>query len=239
MTNRGSGYWWAIQTLGFLLSIAGLALADDLKITKGPVVESTSNNNAILAWSTNASSSTVVKYGTDPNDLHQTAQTPWGSLTHRVVIKNLEPGVKYYFQVASGQAQGTSTTAISEIGSFTTKGPTSANTQTSANNLFQITRGPVLERVGDTSAIVAWATNLPSSSIVRFGTNPNSLTETAEEPWGATTHRVELKNLQPGVRYFFTVHSAEGKNAPGQKAEAGPISFTTAARGQEASVKTQ
>jgi phosphodiesterase/alkaline phosphatase D-like protein len=232
--------WQMVATLGLVVTMAGLVSAEDLRITKGPVVEGAAENSAIVAWSTNASSSTLVKYGTDPNNLNQSAQTPWGSLTHRVTIKNLEPGRKYYFQVSSGQAQGTSTTATSEIRSFSTKGtPAMANAQESNKNQFQITQGPVLERVGDRSAIVAWSTNLPSSSIVKYGTAPNHLSEIAQEPWGATAHRVELKNLQPGVRYFFMVHSAQGQNAPGQKAEAGPISFTTANQGQEASAKSQ
>jgi phosphodiesterase/alkaline phosphatase D-like protein len=93
---------------------------DGLKITKGPVVEHASATTAVIAWSTNVSSSTVVKYGTDQNNLTQIAQTPWGSLTHRVTIKNLEPGKTYYFQVDSGQALGTGGNATSQVGTFNT-----------------------------------------------------------------------------------------------------------------------
>lgn len=93
---------------------------DGLKITKGPVVEHASATTAVIAWSTNVSSSTVVKYGTDQNNLTQIAQTPWGSLTHRVTIKNLEPGKTYYFQVDSGQALGTGGNATSQVETFNT-----------------------------------------------------------------------------------------------------------------------
>ena len=88
---------------------------------KGPVVEYTSANSVIIAWGTDVPSSTVVKYGTDKNNLDQTAQMPWGSLTHRVTIKNLDPGTTYYFQVESGEAEGTGAAATSGIESFTTK----------------------------------------------------------------------------------------------------------------------
>ncbi len=64
----------------------------------------------------------MVKYGTDPNSLNQTAESPYemGGGTHRVVLKNLTPGTTYYYQVVSGQGQGTGTQAQSSVGQFTT-----------------------------------------------------------------------------------------------------------------------
>ena len=226
-----------LAILGVAVLLATLAFAEEVKITKGPVVEHASGNSAVVAWSTNVSSSTVVKYGTDQNNLSQTAQAPWGSLTHRVTLKNLEPGKTYYYQVDSVQGQGAAGNAMSQVESFTTEGGTPSAANTNGDNRFRITNGPVLERVGDTNALIAWSTNLPSSAVVKYGPNPSSLNQTAEQPWGQTTHRVELKNLQPGTRYYFSVHSAQGKNAPGQSAEAGPMPFTTAQAGQSASVE--
>jgi phosphodiesterase/alkaline phosphatase D-like protein len=93
----------------------------NVQITKGPVIESVTSNSAVIAWSTNVNASTMVKYGTDPNNLTQTAEAPWGGLTHRVTISNLQPNTKYYFQVQSGQGQGTGTGALSSISQFQTK----------------------------------------------------------------------------------------------------------------------
>ena len=44
------------------------------------------------------------------NNLNQVAQSPWGAggLTHRVELKNLQPGTRYFFEVETGQARGTS-----------------------------------------------------------------------------------------------------------------------------------
>ncbi len=210
--------------------LATLAFAEEVQITKGPVVEHASANSAIVAWSTNVSASTVVKYGTDQNNLSQTAQAPWGGLTHRVTIKNLEPGKTYYYQVDSGQGQGSGGNAMSQIESFTTEGSGQASAAQSGNNYdktFNIVSGPNLEQVTDTGATVAWTTDRPASSVVKYGTDPNNLGQTAEEPWGQTTHRVHIKNLQPGTQYYFSVHSAQGKNAPGQVADTQPQPFTT------------
>lgn len=209
--------------------LASMAFAEDVKITKGPVVEHTTANNAVVAWSTNVSSSTVVKYGTDPNNLSQSAQAPWGGLTHRVTIKNLEPGKTYYYQVDSGQGQGVGGNAMSQVESFTTQGSgaSQASGQPGYDQQFNIVSGPNIEQVTDTGATVAWTTDRPASSVVKYGTDPNSLNETAQEAWGATTHRVHIKNLQPGTQYYFSVHSAQGKNAPGQRADTQPMPFTT------------
>ena len=217
----------------FLFASLGFAQGTAVQITKGPVVEHTDANTAVIAWSTNVSASSVVKYGTDQGNLSQTAQMPWGGLTHRVTVKNLEPGKTYYFQVESGQAQGTNTTAKSNVSQFSTKGGNeSASNSSNGNNVFKIVNGPAVEHAGDTNATVAWTTDRPSSSVVKYGTDPNNLSQTAQEPWGATTHRVELKNLQPGTKYYFSVHSAQGKNAPGQAADTPPQPFETSGGSQ-------
>ena len=91
-----------------------------LKITHGPSVEYTSATSAIVAWSTNVSSGTVVKFGTDRNDLSRKAEAPWGALTHRITLKNLQPDTTYYFQVDSPQGAGTGTQAQSQIQQFQT-----------------------------------------------------------------------------------------------------------------------
>jgi hypothetical protein len=91
-----------------------------LRITKGPTVESVKRDTATVAWSTNISSGTVLHYGADRDHRDQKAEMPWGGFTHRVTAKNLKPGTTYYFQAESNQAQGTGASAKSDIGSFTT-----------------------------------------------------------------------------------------------------------------------
>ncbi len=252
-----------VLVVGMVLLVVAFAPAQNtVQITKGPFVEHKDANSAVIAWSTNEPSSTVVKYGTDRNNLSQVAQAPWGGLTHRVTVKTLQPGRTYFFQVESGQAPGSHNNAVSGVGTFdTTGGNASANTGRDNGHeigrdgdhdrdrdgdhspgrdehrgadsaaRFRITNGPVIEGVRETSATVAWSTNLPSSSIVKYGRDYQHLDQTAEQPWGATTHRVELKNLQPHTRYYLSVHSAQGQNAPGQSADAGPMPFTTSGRG--------
>jgi Purple acid Phosphatase, N-terminal domain len=99
-----------------------------VQITHGPVVESVTGTTAIIAWSTNVNAGTSLRYGTAADHLDKAAGMPWGGFTHRVYLKNLQAGTKYYFQAESGKAQGTGTTATSEVKSFQTK-PADAESQ--------------------------------------------------------------------------------------------------------------
>jgi acid phosphatase type 7 len=91
-----------------------------VRIIHGPVVELVTDSTAQIAWSTNVNAGTLIHYGTDPQNLNQTAGMPWGGLTHRVVLKHLNPSTTYYFKAESAQGQDTGTRAEARQSSFTT-----------------------------------------------------------------------------------------------------------------------
>jgi phosphodiesterase/alkaline phosphatase D-like protein len=209
------------------------AQAQNLQIINGPVVERTGPHGAVIAWTTNVGGSSVVHYGTDANNLNQTAQAPYKNAanqpnqTHRVRVRNLQPGTTYYFVVDSGEGVGTGTQAKSQVAQFTTAQPG----QSGANNggqALQIVHGPVVEDVGNNYAVVAWTTNDGASSFVRYGTDQNNLSQTAQTDYvdsdkgsqsgqlNPATHRVRIENLQPGTNYFFVVDSTDGDNTSGE-----------------------
>ncbi|HKT51270.1 MAG TPA: fibronectin type III domain-containing protein [Candidatus Angelobacter sp.] len=135
MGRRITKFGLAVILLGvFGLSGARGQSSDDadslpaVRITHGPVVENVTDTTATIAWSTNVNSGTTLRYGTAPNHLDQGAGMPWGGFTHRVYLKNLQPGTKYFFQAESGKAQGTGTSAIADVMSFETR--SSGNTPT-------------------------------------------------------------------------------------------------------------
>lgn len=101
---------------------------------------------------------------------------------------------------------------------------------------IHIANGPRVEGVHATHAQIAWSTNVPSSAILRYGTNPNDLDQTAEAPWGGggerngdLVHRVELRNLRPNTTYYFRVDSTEARGS-GTAAQSGVQSFHTPGR---------
>src|SRR5438270_10145528 len=150
-----------------------------VQITKGPRVESVTNDTAVIACSTNVNSSPLVRYGIEQQNLTATAEAPWGGLTHRVTIRNLRPGTTYYFQAESNQGQGTGTKAASDVASFSTRGqaalPQGAGPE-SADSV-QIMAGPVPQKVTEHSAELWWESNRPSDTILKYGAGEQSLTE--------------------------------------------------------------
>lgn len=191
-----------------------------VQITNGPTVEHVDANSATIAWSTNASSSTLLKYGLDRNNLDQTAEAPWGGTTHRLTLQNLQPGKTYYYQVQSGQGQGTGTGALSAIGQFSTpqQGEQSSTQQSSTQqpsgtdeSNIQVIIGPVPQQVTDKSAKMWWQTNMPGSTILKYGTSKGNLDQTAQEPWGKQSHEVTLSNLQAETTYYVEIQTASGR----------------------------
>jgi purple acid phosphatase-like protein len=95
-----------------------------------------------------------------------------------------------------------------------------------ANNAVQITNGPVVENVTDTTAEIAWSTNVNAGTTLRYGTDPSHLDLSAGMPWGGLTHRVTLKDLTPNTTYYFRAESSQGQGT-GTQAQTEQTSFQT------------
>ena len=99
----------------------------------------------------------------------------------------------------------------------------------------RITSGPTVKRTTDTSAEISWSTDAPGSSIVKYGTSPRAMNETAEEPWGGNkdaqgySHTVWVKNLKPNTTYYFIVETGQGLGT-GSEAESRAQQFHTMAK---------
>ena len=100
----------------------------------------------------------------------------------------------------------------------------------------QITQGPVVEQVTDTTVEIAWSTNVNSGTALRYGTDPSHLDQTASMPWGGLTHRVQIKNLKPNTTYYFKAESGQGQGT-GTQAETAQASFQTKPAGGAGQVR--
>jgi phosphodiesterase/alkaline phosphatase D-like protein len=109
-----------IATFGVAQQSPNAQQNPNVQITKGPTIESVTPRSAVIAWSTNTNSGSTLRYGTSPDQLAKTAQVPWGGLTHRVTLQNLQPNTTYYFTVESMQGEGTGTGAASGVAQFKT-----------------------------------------------------------------------------------------------------------------------
>jgi phosphodiesterase/alkaline phosphatase D-like protein len=82
--------------------------ASGVNLKTGPVLEYVADDNAVVAWTSNKGTNMSVKYGTDRNNLSQSASTTdMGGTNHRVKLSNLQPSTTYYIQVEqNGQPVG-------------------------------------------------------------------------------------------------------------------------------------
>ena len=204
----------------------------DALVVAGPIPEKITSTSVVVWWQTTAPEQSILVYGTAPDLESYRVQRPWRTTTHEVSLKKLQPDTTYYLTIL--QADGTS----SARGQFTTQ-PTGYARQ----SRVRITNGPLFEQITPDSATIAWSTNVPSSFVVRYGTDSQQLTRTAKAHWTPTTHRVVLRGLQPGTHYYFSIEPGQPAPAPSPSTATGtallsstpPVqiyAFRTLARGQ-------
>jgi hypothetical protein len=221
---------------------------DNVDIIAGPVVQNLRPNAATLWWQTDNVAANDVVYGTDPNNLSQRAYERGGSKDHTADLDNLQPGRTYYYKILRRDGSVRTTGQFGTPGQNGYRGSNQTYPQNGQYNQGQynqgqynqgaynqgITNGPIIETIGPNNATIAWTTNTQSSSIVRYGTDPNSLTQTAQGSWSASGHRVTLNNLRPNTRYFFEVISTQAPQRGGAVAASNPGQFQTLSAGQTA-----
>ena len=188
------------------------------------------DTGATIHWITSGTAATIVHYGTDPNNLNLKSFQPGGERDHNVTLSNLSPNTTYYFAILRDDMSERTKSQFQTKAS----GAAAATTAPVSGNVA-IVAGPKLDVVSDRSAIVEWSTAVRSSSLVHFGTDKNNLSQTAEAPWGATTHRVGINSLTPNTTYFLQVESSQAQGT-GTGTKSGKIQFTTLAPGSSAKV---
>jgi hypothetical protein len=108
--------------------------APRVQITRGPELELADENSVTIRWTSNNPGGSdehfgVVHYGTNPNDLTQTAKSHirlnqnHTETIFRVSLEGLAPRTTYYYTVDSTQATGESDGVKGSVAKFTTPGP--------------------------------------------------------------------------------------------------------------------
>ena len=108
----------------------------------------------------------------------------------------------------------------------------------------RITQGPEVELSKVHLTIIRWTVNNPGGSpvhygIVRYGTDPKDLSETAKNPirlnpgHPTTVFRVRMDGLKPLTTYYYTVDSMES-NGKGDGVTSSVKKFTTPGEPQQA-----
>ncbi|MCX8173466.1 MAG: fibronectin type III domain-containing protein [Thermoplasmata archaeon] len=170
-------------------------------------------SSAVVMWTTDEPSSSVVEYGTTTS-YGQTATGANGVISHSVQLSGLTSSTLYHFRVKSADANGNA--AISSDYTFTTSGGGGDTTPPVISNV-------AVKNITATSAIITWITDEPSSSVVDYGTT-TAYGKTETGAGNTTSHSVSLSGLTPGTLYHFMVKSVD---ASGNAANSSDYTFTT------------
>ena len=185
---------------------------DPIPDTNPPVVSnvyvaSKTYNSAVITWTTNEQSNSVIQYGT--------GSSSWGSYpsnqssgsmvtSHSITLTGLNGSTAYYFRVGSTDGSGNGPTVSNEL-SFTT-------------NLPPDTTPPVISNVQvasktDNSAVITWITNEQSTSIAHYGTSSTTWANypgNTSDAGFVTSHSITLNGLNGSTTYYFRVGSTDG-----------------------------
>ena len=158
-------------------------------------------SSATVGWrSVSGATSYYVRYAVRYSGNWRTV----GATSNSVGLSNLLASTTYEFQVQSVCPSGLS--AWSSSGIFTTLASTSSSTVT-------VTRGPYLQQASTNSIFIRWRTNIATNSTVRFGTSATNLSISASNTTSSTEHIVQLTNLSPNTKYFYSIGSSTSVQA--------------------------
>jgi hypothetical protein len=163
-------------------------------------VSSKTHNTALIEWTTDEQSDSVVQYGTSSNSWggYPSSQSNGSMMTnHSLTLTGLNGSTTYYFRVGSTDGSG--------------NGPTTSNQSSFTTDPTPDTTPPVLSNVQVAShtynsAVITWTTNENSSSIVRYGTGSSSWANypSSKSDVGlVTSHSVTLTGLNSSTIYYF------------------------------------
>ena len=147
------------------------------------------SNSATVGW---RSVSGAVSYNVRYAVRYSGAWTTITSTTTSKSLTGLLALTTYEFQVQTVCSSGVSGWSTSGI--FTT-----------LTTSLSITRGPYLQQANTTSIYVRWRTNTASNSTVRFGTASTNLNFSATDAASTTEHIVQLTNLTPSTKYYYSI----------------------------------
>lgn len=70
-----------------------------------------------------------------------------------------------------------------------------------------LVRGPYLQMPTPESIIIMWRTDIATTSSVSYGKTVNSLVNTVNDDTPKIDHLIEITNLKPNTRYFYSINS--------------------------------
>jgi PKD repeat protein len=175
------------------------------EFTSGPAASSVTDVSAVVVLRADELVTAEIRFDTDDNlNDGRLAAASQAQTEHSIELTGLEAATTYSFQVAIRDEGGNE--HLSGLRSFTTLPAPDA-----VPPLFLA--GPVIEGLGDLSAVLVLTANEPVRLQVVLSSEPNldGATLKANNEL-QLTHTVQLTNLEPDTEYFFEVAIRDGSN---------------------------
>lgn len=191
---------------------------DELKFTTANTpsvydlnISNITQQTAIINFKSTAIANFTLYYGETAN-FGKTISEEANSATtnHSIAISNLQPGTMYYFRVTGEDADGN---------------------ELRSENSFLTLPMPAISKFGiqpdkeapSTTLKIAWQTNVPTSSIVKYSTDGKTFHEQSTSDL-VTDHEIVLSDLEDKSEY--TIYAA-GRDQFGNIAQSDPVTFNT------------
>jgi len=176
-------------------------------------INSMTENSVRLSWSTDELATATIEYSVD-EDYDSFISNSNYNTDHSFELAGLERGTRYNFRLRSSDANGNER-ILSGL-SFTTL---------DERDILEPSISNVLAKnVADVSALITWATDEPADSVVEYGTQSSTYTQTASSSAKNYAHSVLLEGLSVKTKYYFKV---ESNDASGNSTSSLEYSFTT------------
>jgi thiol-disulfide isomerase/thioredoxin len=167
--------------------------------------QSITETSATITWKTDKPASGQVNFG-KTEEYGSMAQDTNFSTSHSVALIGLEPNTPYFFEAMSIDADGNKKTHIGEL--------TTLRTATAAADTLPPTISGVAANTTESSAIVTWITDEPTTGQVKYSKDGQNTSTTPENTNLTVSHSVTLSNLDSGTTYTFTIISKDASGNP-------------------------
>lgn len=148
-----------------------------------------------------------INYGLEQSTLNRRASDSSLRQDHLVILDNLNPGSKYYFQAIIKDEDNNRS---ENGGSFTTESYNNYD-QLVVNNLVPASsnQAPLLPE----RAVISWDSNVLATADINYGTDPNKLSQSLRvSDTHRLSHRAEIANLKPDTTYYFKIKMSSNLN---------------------------
>jgi hypothetical protein len=187
-------------------------MTSSAQVISNVAVTNSTSNSAVITWTTDQPSSSLVSYGVTASYGSSSSLNPQLTTAHSVTLSGLTANTLYNFAVTSSANSNSAST--------------SANFRLATLSLSPAIGNINVIYVTSSSATINWTTDQPATALVNYGPiNTYGLSSPLSSTL-ATAHTVTLNGLAPGTTYNYSVVSS---SPAGVESNSANQTFTTAA----------